>query len=108
MSNFGPNVKIARVYKKTSAKGNEYFTGRMGAAKVAIMKSREVADDGGEIWEIVLSPGPENNSRRQTDTMADAIPDTNPMNGNYAVREARPVGTKIPAFADGPDEDVPF
>lgn len=111
MSNYGPNVKIARLYKKTSAKGNDYFTGRIGMAKVAMMKSRETADDGGEIWEIVLSPGPESNSRRQTDTRADAMSDTNGLNGNYAVREARPVGTKVPisdeAF-DGPDGDIPF
>lgn len=110
MSNYGPNVKIARLYKKTSAKGNDYFTGRIGMAKVAMMKSRETADDGGEIWEIVLSPGPESNSRRQPDTRADATADTIGLNGSYAVRETRPVGSRIEVSEQfgGPDADVPF
>lgn len=51
-----PKVQLCRIYKKTSKSGNEYFTGRLGGAKIAVLKSREVADDGGEIWNVILEP----------------------------------------------------
>jgi len=50
------NIRLARLYRKTSKSGNDYFVGRIGGAKVALFKSREVAEDGGEIWDILLSP----------------------------------------------------
>ena len=40
MSDYGPQVKIARLYEKTSKTGNQYFVGRLGMAKVAVLKSK--------------------------------------------------------------------
>lgn len=57
-SGYGPQIQVARLFRKTSAKGTEYFTGRWGFAKIALLKSRDVADDGGEIWHLVLSEAP--------------------------------------------------
>lgn len=46
MSDYGPQVKLARLYERTSKKtGNQYFTRRLGAAKVARYNaSLETAD----------------------------------------------------------------
>jgi hypothetical protein len=35
MSDYGPQVKLARLYEKTSKTGNQYFVGRLGMAKTA-------------------------------------------------------------------------
>jgi hypothetical protein len=56
---YGPSITMARLYKKTSAKGQTYFTGRMGSAKVALLKSNETAESGDEIWNLVVSQVPE-------------------------------------------------
>ena len=53
--NYGPSLTALRLYRKTSAKGGTYFVGRWGGLKVAILKSNEVADNGDEIWNLVLS-----------------------------------------------------
>lgn len=58
---YGPSIQVARLFRKTSAKGTGYFTGRWGFAKVALLKSRDVADDGAEIWHLVLSEAPKPN-----------------------------------------------
>ncbi len=46
MSDYGPSILLATLYERTSAKGTRYFTGRLGAAKVAILPSKDKADDG--------------------------------------------------------------
>lgn len=58
MSDYGPSIKVCRVYEKVSAKGNTYFTGRWGSARINILKSRETADDGTPIWEVLLQEVP--------------------------------------------------
>jgi hypothetical protein len=52
---FAPSFTAAKLYRKTSAKGGTYFTGRMGGVKVALLKTNEVADDGSELWSLVFS-----------------------------------------------------
>jgi hypothetical protein len=54
MSDYGPQVKLARLYEKTSKTGNQYFVGRLGLAKVAVLKSKEVAEDGSPMWDVLL------------------------------------------------------
>lgn len=52
------SFRVARLFRKTSAKGNAYFTGRWGGARISLVKSKEIADDGGEIWALMLSEAP--------------------------------------------------
>jgi hypothetical protein len=52
---YSPSFVGARLYRKISAKGATYFAGRIGNVKLALLKSKEVADDGGEIWELRMS-----------------------------------------------------
>jgi hypothetical protein len=54
-SNYGPSVPLCRLYERVSKNGNPYLTGRLGAAKIAVLKSNEVSDDGVPIWNVVLS-----------------------------------------------------
>ena len=45
----GPQILVARLDRRKSASGNEYFRRRWDACKCALLKSREVIDDGAEI-----------------------------------------------------------
>ena len=58
MSNYPPSFQAARLYRKISASGNTYFTGRWGGARVTLLKSNETADDGGEICNLMLAEAP--------------------------------------------------
>lgn len=55
---FPPSVTVARVYERTSAKGNTYLGGRWGGVRVVIMKTNTEDSDGHPIWEIRLSETP--------------------------------------------------
>lgn len=55
MSDYGPSFAAAKLYRKKSAKGTTYFVGRMGGVKVALVKSRETAENGDEIWSLMFS-----------------------------------------------------
>lgn len=52
---FAPGFTAAKLYRKTSKTGATYFAGRLGGVKVALLKSKDTADDGGEIWNLVFS-----------------------------------------------------
>ena len=58
MSDYGPQVKLTRLYERASKKtGNQYFTGRLGAAKIVVLKSKDVTEEGGAIWDVLLQEG---------------------------------------------------
>ena len=64
MADYGDQVTLARVYEKVSKKsGNTYFVGRIGLAKIALLRSKEMAENGDAIWNIVLSEGQSTDSR---------------------------------------------
>jgi hypothetical protein len=52
---FAPSFAAAKLYRKTSAKGGTYYVGRLGGAKVTLLKSNEVAENGDEVWSLMLS-----------------------------------------------------
>jgi hypothetical protein len=88
-------VKLARLYEKTSKTGNQYFVGRLGMAKVAVLKSKEVAEDGSPMWDVLLQEAP-NEPRRKPE----------------AKEEAQPVATATPAAPYSAkrleDDAIPF
>jgi hypothetical protein len=53
--NFAPSFTAAKLYRKQSAKGGIYFTGRLGGAKVTLLKSNETAENGDEVWSLLFS-----------------------------------------------------
>jgi hypothetical protein len=58
MSNHPPSFVLTKLYRKKSEKGNTYFTGRLGGARVVLLKSNDTADDGGEVWNLLASEAP--------------------------------------------------
>jgi hypothetical protein len=56
--NYAPSFPVCKLYKRTSARGNTYFVGRWGGARVTLLLSDENTDDGGEVWHLMLSEAP--------------------------------------------------
>lgn len=55
---YPPSIKVAKLYERTSAKGNSYITGRWGGARVTILKTDQTDDKGNPVWELRLSEAP--------------------------------------------------
>ena len=74
-STYKPSFVLTKLYRKKSEKGTSYFSGRLGGARVALLKSNDTADDGAEIWTLLVSEAPkrENNGEplRAHDASAD-------------------------------------
>ena len=45
MSDFNTMLKAAGLWRRTSAKGNEYFVGRLGGVKVLVLENRDWQSD---------------------------------------------------------------
>jgi hypothetical protein len=55
---YGPSVPLARLYERVSKSGNHYLTGRLGAAKLTVLKSNETTDDGVPICNVLVQEAP--------------------------------------------------
>ena len=55
MSERPPSVLLTKLYRKQSKTGSTYFVGRLAAARVVLVKSKDLADEGAEIWQLLLS-----------------------------------------------------
>lgn len=58
ISSFPPSIPLCRVFERTSKKGNTYLTGRLGGARVTILKTDQTDDEGNAIWTILLAEAP--------------------------------------------------
>ena len=94
MSDYGPQVKLARLYEKTSKTSNQYFVGRIGLAKVAVLKSKEVAEDGSPMWNVLLQEASSEPRRK---------PEVKEVLQPQAPAEAAPYSQKRL-----PDDAIPF
>lgn len=56
---FPASVPLCRLYERQSKQGNSYLTGRLGSAKIVVLKSNDKGDDGAPIWNVLLSPAPQ-------------------------------------------------
>ena len=95
MSDYGPQVKLARLYEKTSKTGNQYFVGRFGMAKIAVLKSKEVAEDGSPMWDVLVQEA-SSEQRRKPEAKEEAQPD-------QTTAAAPPYSAKRL-----PDDSIPF
>jgi len=50
-------VLLGRLYERTSHKGNRYFSGRLGAARVMLFKDDYADDD--NVWQLFVQEGGE-------------------------------------------------
>lgn len=73
MSDYGPSLNACRLYRKTSKNGATYFVGRWGMLKVAMLKSKDTADDGSEIWNLVVSQAPASNQQRHDAPQSNSV-----------------------------------
>ncbi|MEQ8653274.1 MAG: hypothetical protein RIC87_12495 [Kiloniellales bacterium] len=46
-------VRLCRLYERTSANGNRYFTGRLGGAKVIVFRDQKAEADC-PVWQVYL------------------------------------------------------
>ena len=54
---FTPSFPIARMERRTSAKGTEYFSGYLGGARITLLRSNEAGRDGSEVWHLMVVEG---------------------------------------------------
>ncbi len=50
-------VLLGRLYERTSQKGNRYFSGRLGAARIMLFKDDYADDD--NVWQLFVQDGGE-------------------------------------------------
>jgi hypothetical protein len=101
MVDYGPSFTAAKMYRKTSAKGVTYFAGRLGGVKVALLKSKETAENGDEIWSLIFSEAPPYKPRD------DAKAESQAPITSLAPPPDRPPRRDFPRN-DGPDDEIPF
>jgi hypothetical protein len=58
MSNFPASLPLAKLYERTSKKGSQYFVGRLGLARVTLLRSTEVSESGDQVWTLLLQEPP--------------------------------------------------
>lgn len=63
--NFPPSIPLCKLYERTSKRGNTYLTGRLGAARVTILKTDQADDDGNSIWSLMLQEAPPTQQRSE-------------------------------------------
>lgn len=111
-SKYAPSVPLCRLYERTSARGNVYLTGRLGGAKIAILKSSDTTDDGVPIWNVVLSEAPQKapDGERETRTIVrDPPSDGEQIEQRQAQRRNRyPSRDVEPDRGPAPNDAIPF
>ncbi len=50
-------VNLARLFERTSAAGNRYFSGRMGAARIMLFRDERADDD--NVWQLFVQDSDE-------------------------------------------------
>jgi len=64
MSNYSPQITVAKLYERQSRRGSTYMLGRMGMVNVVLVQSEEVSDSGQRIWHLKISePAPRADAR---------------------------------------------
>lgn len=61
-------IKVANLFEKTSKSGNKYFVGRLGDAKVLLLKDSDQADASDPKWNLLLD---ERQEKRTADGQQD-------------------------------------
>jgi len=102
-SNRAPSVMLCRLYQKKSEKGNVYFAGRLGAAKVVLLRSKDTGDDGSPIWNLLASEAPQ----KRQDTQEPARP-SHPAPADDAHQDARQAARRDYQRPIAPDDAIPF
>jgi hypothetical protein len=98
---FPPSIVAAKLYERTSAKGNPYLTGRLGVLRVALLKTQDTDDEGHAIWEMRFSAASARSTQPKTKTSSrEPVPQTD---GQHA--QPRPPQS---GFNKSLDDEIPF
>jgi len=95
MTNHFESIRAFRLYEKTSKNGNTYLVGRWGGAKVAVLKSRDAADDGSAIWDVLLSPAPDR-AKPDVRSPAECVPKIASRTADDRASALSSIGDEIP------------
>lgn len=99
----GNSVLLMRLYEKTSAKGNAYFAGRLGAASVVMMRDLH-ADSGDPVWQVFVSE-PRQAASEGSPAARPSIPRPNPAKPPEA-RKSAPRGRLAMAAPSELNDDI--
>lgn len=58
MTPSAPMLKAAGLWRKTSAKGNDYFIGRLGGCRILIFENRDRKDDADPSHHLFFADAP--------------------------------------------------
>jgi hypothetical protein len=96
-----PKVQVATLYEKTSASGNRYFYGYLGAARVVMLLDTKT-DNTDPTWQLFVSEGPSQGDRKATEQRK-------PYEGATKGRsEQRAMAAAATAQAPFHDDPLPF
>jgi hypothetical protein len=102
----GPSVQIARLFQKKSASGSVYFVGRMGGARLGLLKAKEQPKPDSIVWNLLVQQseqkqpaGAERDTAAKRDWQKSAPPTRH-----------SDVGIDLPArgFDKMVDDEIPF
>jgi hypothetical protein len=91
-----PSFVLTRLYRKKSEKGNTYFTGRLGGARIVLLRSDATGDDGTEIWSLLISEAPKRDNEAG---QRQEPPNTQPERQQAARSWQKPLGDDAIPFA---------
>src|SRR4051812_45932355 len=75
-SNNSPMIKAAGLWQKTSVKGGQYLTGRMGGLKILIMENRDRKSDDDPSHHLLVAEAPDRRQERGDGARAPQTPQT--------------------------------
>jgi len=94
-------VFLGRLYERTSQRGNRYFSGRLGLARVMLFRDEKADDD--NVWQLFVQDGDTGAAQGGQEGVGQQK--TTPVNHNPAKRTHGPEN----AVKDDPDEQpLPF
>jgi hypothetical protein len=65
-------LKLTKLFQKTSKNGNTYFVGRLGAAKVVLLKDNKQEEGSDPVWNLLLD---EAQDKRNSNTRQEQQPE---------------------------------
>ena len=73
MTDFNTMLKAAGLWRRTSAKGNEYFVGRLGGVKVLVLENHDKQSDADPTHNLFFAEATAKDSAKATDVPPDTV-----------------------------------
>lgn len=99
-ANTGPMLKAAPLWAKTSAKGGQYLTGRLGGVKLLILENRDRQSDDEPSHHLFFVEAPDRRQERGDGQKGAQMPPARQ-------RPSQPQRSAFQGHASGHDDDLP-